>query len=603
MVTLVVEGSTGSMLTYRVKRASVTVGAASSNDVVIRAPGVAPRHLVLQRSGDRFTFITQSRQMVVLNGERRSRGVLHVGDRLRIGTAVLVFQGAGSTEAEEGTPQEGAEVPVANEAADTAFLAKGKVELVVYNETNRIAEARRTLVQLFGEGHHQEVLLSLQQFFERSFEGEQVMLAWIDGEGRLQPLTSSWTGDPPDVPVRVFEELQEPGRYAILRKGYRQMGVWPVVPDGWKPAAYLLVETAGEIGEGDRILAAELATILASHWNRVEGSGTLYASWEDGARKQLVEAFPGSSRSIEMLRENVLAAARGHGGVVIAGRQGSGRTFTGGLIARLHPAGPLSTVVVEGRETDPDLLRKELFGGGGAEGAVDRARGGVLIVREVHRLPLALQREIAAAVQAGEGAAGGIHPRWIVTVPDNLLETVNEGKLDGGLFSVLQGHLLSMPSLKSRREDLPLIIVRLLDMIAAEQGKTLQGIALETLNALLRRSWEGEMAELLGELRRLVSATPPGEMVRGDLGQPPVVTGEEAAAPGASGFAPLLEESDDLKVVVPAVEKLLIDRVLRRVKGNQSKAARILNISRGALIAKAKEYDIPDYRYLRRQRG
>jgi len=51
------------------------------------------------------------------------------------------------------------------------------------------------------------------------------------------------------------------------------------------------------------------------------------------------------------------------------------------------------------------------------------------------------------------------------------------------------------------------------------------------------------------------------------------------------------------------VERLLIDRVLRRVKGNQSKAARILNISRGALIAKAKEYDIPDYRYLRRQRG
>jgi len=59
---------------------------------------------------------------------------------------------------------------------------------------------------------------------------------------------------------------------------------------------------------------------------------------------------------------------------------------------------------------------------------------------------------------------------------------------------------------------------------------------------------------------------------------------------------------DDLKVVIPTVERLLIDRVLRRSLGNQSKAARDLNLSRGALIAKIKEYEIPDYRSLRRNK-
>jgi DNA-binding protein Fis len=54
--------------------------------------------------------------------------------------------------------------------------------------------------------------------------------------------------------------------------------------------------------------------------------------------------------------------------------------------------------------------------------------------------------------------------------------------------------------------------------------------------------------------------------------------------------------------VIPAVERLVIDRVLQRTLGNQSKAARVLNLSRGALIAKMKEYEIPDYRYLRRRR-
>ena len=54
--------------------------------------------------------------------------------------------------------------------------------------------------------------------------------------------------------------------------------------------------------------------------------------------------------------------------------------------------------------------------------------------------------------------------------------------------------------------------------------------------------------------------------------------------------------------MIPAIERLLIDRVLRRSLGNQSKAARELNLSRGALIAKIKEYGIQDYRALRRSK-
>jgi DNA-binding protein Fis len=55
--------------------------------------------------------------------------------------------------------------------------------------------------------------------------------------------------------------------------------------------------------------------------------------------------------------------------------------------------------------------------------------------------------------------------------------------------------------------------------------------------------------------------------------------------------------------VIPGIERLVIDRVLCREKGNQSQAARVLNLSRGALIAKIKEYGIPDYRSLRRKEG
>ena len=76
-----------------------------------------------------------------------------------------------------------------------------------------------------------------------------------------------------------------------------------------------------------------------------------------------------------------------------------------------------------------------------------------------------------------------------------------------------------------------------------------------------------------------------------------------AAPAEATAAETVLRQTDDLKKIVETVEREVIDRAMRRVEGNQSRAAQILNISRGSLIAKLKEFAIPDYRYLRRERG
>jgi hypothetical protein len=73
-------------------------------------------------------------------------------------------------------------------------------------------------------------------------------------------------------------------------------------------------------------------------------------------------------------------------------------------------------------------------------------------------------------------------------------------------------------------------------------------------------------------------------------------------APPPSPAETVLRETDDLKKIVETVEREVIDRAMRRLEGNQSRASEILNISRGSLIAKLKEYQVPDYRYLRRDR-
>ena len=238
----------------------------------------------------------------------------------------------------------------------------------------------------------------------------------------------------------------------------------------------------------------------------------------------------------------------------------------------------------------------------GVRGLAERAGGGVVVVREVQRMSPEMQLQTASVIEEDSVSGYGSKVRWILTCDEEWVGSVAEGGPEASLFNTLQNHLIRVPPIEERREDLPFIVVRMLEWVGAEQGKQIQGIALETLDSLLGHPFDGQIAELLGELRRLVSATPEGEMVRGSLERSTSVAGSSSEDAGKTVDTAVVLSQDDLKVVIPAVERLLIDRVLRRSLGNQSKAARNLNLSRGALISKIKEYGIQDYRALRRSK-
>jgi DNA-binding NtrC family response regulator len=609
MVTLAIEGSGGSELTYELVKQVISIGASSENDVVLRSPGVAPRHVVIQRNGKVHTFLAQPRQVVVLNGERRSRGVLRVGDRIRIGTATLIFKGMGEEEPEVEVVR-GAERDAPTETGSSHHASKSskaRSEVVLYSEPNRVSEARHHMVEIFRAGVRSDLVPSMRTFFDNFFTDRQAMLAWLDEDGRFQPIVSQWTGEVPKLPARTFDELGGGGRYAILRLGTRQLLIYPVSRGALDSHAYLIVETVEDDIDNDQVLLAELSRMLAVHWQRVENSSSLYGPWEDSAAKTVNDHLPGTSPAIRVLRDSVVAAARSPFPVLLCGRTGSGRMAVASLVASIHPTGELPIQAVQVKDGDDEAFRLDLFGSASDQRAgaslAERAKGSVVVIRDVHKLSPAMQRELAAAISHDVDTGYGPGVRWIATTEPDCMALVNEGVLDSTLYNLFQQHIMRIPALNQRREDLPLLVVRLLDAVGAEQDKEIKGIELDTLNSLLEHPFEGEMTELLGELRRLVSATPEGEMVRGTV---PALLGSRAATSDAEDVDELatatLLSQDDLKTVVPAVERMIIDRVLRRTMGNQSKAARVLNLSRGALIAKIKEYDVPDYRYLRRNR-
>ena len=95
-----------------------------------------------------------------------------------------------------------------------------------------------------------------------------------------------------------------------------------------------------------------------------------------------------------------------------------------------------------------------------------------------------------------------------------------------------------------------------------------------------------------------------GDAVPGPAPAPAVpVPAASSSSAASSETEVVLRQTDDLKKIIESVEREVIDRTMRRVEGNQSRGAQILNISRGSLISKLKEYAIPDYRYLRRERN
>ncbi len=608
MLTLAIDSGDGSELRYDLSKEVVSIGASSNNDVVLRSPGVAPVHFVIRRTGESVTFLGQPRQIVLLNGERRSRGVLTEGDRLRIGTATVVI--LGTTEEvialdgrEAGSPA-GQEPPIAPES-EAVEEVKIRAEVVLYNEPQRLAEARRQMLEVFQIGPHSDLVSSLQELLGTVFEGRRALLAWLDQQGVLQPIVSNWTGAVPQLPARTFAELARGDRVAMLRGSGREALIYPVVVGGSDSRIYLLAETDNESREEDRTLLAELAAMIAVHWASVEGSSELLGEWEADARAKLESRLPGTSPAVRDLRERVLSASRSSDPALISGRVGSGRAYLASLIASLRPTGKPWIRVLQARGGDESALRVELFGSGttiGARELAARAGGGVVVVRSIERMSIPLQAELSVVIGKDQGSGYGSKVRWILTVAEGCEALMADGSIDQELFDYAARNLIRVPTLEERREDLSLVIVRMLETIGDEQGKEIRGIALETLDSLLGYSFEGQMSELLSELRRLVSATPEGEMVRGSVRRALIGSSDSAGEKIEGIDAAAVLGEDDLKVVIPAVERLLIDRVLRRSLGNQSKSARELNLSRGALIAKIKEYDIPDYRSLRRSR-
>jgi len=195
-----------------------------------------------------------------------------------------------------------------------------------------------------------------------------------------------------------------------------------------------------------------------------------------------------------------------------------------------------------------------------------------LLLRNIDRLSLDLQAEIAADL-LGES----FPPRLFATSSVPLEELAARGKFYPPLATALSTLLIQLPSLPERFDDLPLLAQMIVERHNRIEEHQLSGITPETLDALAHYGWPGGIAELLYLLLQACHTTFDTHVQIHNL--PPAIRLAEDAAHAM----PPRDETIALDYYLADIERELIERAMRRAKGNKARAARLLGLTRPRL--------------------
>jgi transcriptional regulator with PAS, ATPase and Fis domain len=282
--------------------------------------------------------------------------------------------------------------------------------------------------------------------------------------------------------------------------------------------------------------------------------------------------------------------------VLIVGESGTGKELVARAIHAASPRGESAFVTVNCGALPDSLLESELFGyergaftgaAGPRPGRIEQAAGGTLFLDEVGEMSPKTQVDFLRVLQDREvRRLGGAQPitvdvRFIAATNKNLEEAVRAGSFREDLYYRLAVIPISLPPLRERPDDIPLIADVFLREFCAKYGREEKVLDPATLQALHEHAWPGNVRELQNLIERLVITV--NERVIRPVHLPStVVTGDHA------------ERSITVPLGIPlhVMEEQLIRKTLAHVTSHRERAARILGISPRALHYKLRKYEI-----------
>jgi transcriptional regulator with GAF, ATPase, and Fis domain len=237
--------------------------------------------------------------------------------------------------------------------------------------------------------------------------------------------------------------------------------------------------------------------------------------------------------------------------VLLLGETGTGKELLAHAIHNLSPRRDRPLVKVNCATLPAQLIESELFGHekGAFTGATGRragrfevANGGTLFLDEVGDLPLDLQTKLLRVLQEGEfehlGSSRSIRvdARIIAATNRNLEQAVREGSFRSDLYYRLNIFPITLPPLRERRDDIPLLVKHFVKELSVKLGKQIQAIPQETMNALQEYQWPGNIRELRNVIERAAIITHgPNLLLRESLESRPLQSVSLPSGPLSSG--------------------------------------------------------------------
>lgn len=513
------------------------------------------------------------------------------------------------------------------------------VSLSTCNEFRALEEANR----LFRETSDMEGLLSsIVKLAVEHAGGDRGFVAFSSGGGRLDVVAQHGLGrDRARRVLRVLENVAgarfaeagpmfssrvaaDPRFSAALTEALEGVGSLVCVPLNFPSQSVGLVyvdrlndNLLGAFKQRELNLLAVLANSAAV--GIVEAQRSLLLVENQQLRDKL-RPSPGSERVVTQSREvdNILHLLRKVGDsnatVLFMGETGTGKGLFAQVVHEISNRRDRPFVQVNCAALPEALLESELFGyvqgaftGANRDkaGLFEEAEGGTIFLDEIEKIPEAVQAKLLHVLDRGEIRPVGatrtrrVDARVICATSSDLRERIREGRFLEDLYYRLNDITVRVPSLRDRREDVPVLAQHFLALYSRQMDKPVRGFSPEVMRAFLAHEWRGNVRELEKTVKRMIVLGDDGESlgvdllpveIRDALGAPaPEAT---AASPRAASRPRAVEPGRTLRSSVSELEKQVIHDALGRHHGNKARVARELGISYPTLLQRIRVYGL-----------
>ena len=308
----------------------------------------------------------------------------------------------------------------------------------------------------------------------------------------------------------------------------------------------------------------------------------------------------GDTPAFTALMDRVAMVAATDSTVLIAGETGTGKECVARAIHARSPRSARPLVSINCAAIQPSLIASELFGHerGAFTGALHQrlgrfelAEGGTLFLDEIGDLPAETQIALLRVLQEREfervGGSQAIRAdvRVIAATHRDLAAAIAAGTFRSDLFYRLSVFPISLPPLRERRSDIPLLVEHFLRAQGCRLGKNVRRLDAATLERLQAYRWPGNVRELQNLIERWAVVSD-----RADARIDDSWFARERSRTTAGDWEQAPDGTIDFRACLETLERTLITRALAASSGNQSEAARRLGLSRGSLLERLKKY-------------